>query len=240
MVQQEPGKMGAPADESGDFLAATLGSTEDLWSQQFQKGAFARYGVPAGSQYKPTTLVAFNGAVGTGCGSATAAVGPFYCPADRKVYIDTQFFAELKNRFGAPGDFAQTYVIAHEVGHHLQTILGISDEIRAQQQASGQKQQNALQVRMELQADCFAGVWGRIAGDQKTRSGQVRLEPGDLDEAMNAANAIGDDTLQKQARGRVVPDSFTHGSSEQRKRWFMIGYQSGDVAQCDTLRTSQL
>jgi predicted metalloprotease len=238
-VQQEPGKMGAPTDQSGDFLAAVLGSTEDVWNQEFQKGAFAHYGVRSG-QYQPTTLVAFAGGVATGCGSASAAVGPFYCPADRKVYIDTSFFAELKNRFGAPGDFAQTYVIAHEVGHHLQTILGISDQIRAQQQAAGQKGANALQVRMELQADCFAGVWGRIAGDQKTKSGDVRLEPGDIDEALAAANAIGDDTLQKQARGTVVPDSFTHGSSEQRKRWFMIGYESADVAQCDTLQARQL
>ncbi len=233
-VATAPGKAGTPTDVDGQFLAAVLGSTEDVWTQEFAAGKFAHYGFN-GREYAPTTLVAFSGGVGTQCGNATAAVGPFYCPADRKVYIDTTFFQEMKTRFQAPGDFAQAYVIAHEVGHHIQNITPIMSTA-----SGGGRPSNATQVKIELQADCFAGVWAKIAGSGTTRAGLPVMEAGDLEEGLNAANAIGDDTLQRQSRGYVQPESFTHGSSEQRKRWLRRGFDTGDVAQCDTFNAATL
>ena len=238
-VSSAPAKMGAPADVDGAFLAKVLGSTEDVWTAQFAAGKLAHYGYN-GRAYTPTTLVAFSGGVGTQCGNATAAVGPFYCPGDKKVYIDTAFFAEMRNRFHAPGDFAQAYVIAHEVGHHVQDILGIADQVAQVRRGGDERAINATQVKMELQADCFAGVWGRVAGDQQTSTGLPVMEAGDLEEGLNAANAIGDDTLQRQARGYVQPESFTHGTSEQRKAWLKKGYDTGDPAQCDTFNAANL
>jgi uncharacterized protein len=227
----------APTTEEGVFLTRVLGSTEDVWNNLFASGAMSSYGAPAGTDYPEPTLVNFDQAVGTQCGNATSAIGPFYCPADQQIYIDTVFFRELSQRFGAPGDFAQAYVIAHEVGHHVQTYLGINERVAQVRDSAGA---DGAQVRLELQADCFAGVWGRIAGDQQTAQGLKRLEAGDLEEGLRAAFAIGDDTLQQQARGRVVPDSFTHGTSEQRQRWLRRGFDSGDPAQCDTFRAAQL
>lgn len=235
-VQSEPGKMGTPTDETGTRLAEILGSTEDVWGKLFAEGKLAHYGVGAGN-YEPTTLVPFTRGTQTGCGAGTAAVGPFYCPADKKVYIDPEFFAELRNRFQAPGDFAEDYVIAHEVGHHVQDLVGIADQVAQVRQRGNEQQANATQVRMELQADCFAGVWAKNAVDA---NGQPRMEAGDLEEGLNAANAIGDDTLQRQARGYVQPETFTHGSSEQRKRWLRQGYETGDPAQCDTWNARDL
>ncbi len=238
-VQSAPGKMGAPTDLDGQFLARVLGSTEDVWNAEFASGAMAHYGYN-GRDYPETTLVAFSGGVGTQCGNATAAVGPFYCPADQKVYIDTTFFQEMKTRFQAPGDFAQAYVIAHEVGHHIQTVIGISEQVMRVRQRGDERLSNAEQVKMELQADCFAGVWGRRLSETTTATGLPRMEAGDLEEGLNAANAIGDDTLQRQARGTVQPESFTHGTSEQRKRWLKKGFETGDPAQCDTFNTASL
>jgi uncharacterized protein len=209
--------------ESAGLIRATLASTEDVWGQIFSQ---------AGRQYQQPTLVMFSGTDTSGCGAAQSAMGPFYCPADQKVYIDLSFYDELKQRFGAPGDFAQAYVIAHEVGHHVQNLLGTSDKVHQAQQRASKMQGNALSVRLELQADCYAGVWAFHA--------QQLLEPGDVEEALNAAQAIGDDRLQKQATGQVVPDSFTHGSSEQRMRWFKRGIDAGDVQQCDTFNTRTL
>jgi len=194
-----------------------LGSTERRWGDIFAQ---------SGQRYTPTTLVFYDRAGQSGCGAAQAAMGPFYCPADNKIYLDTSFFDELKSRFGAPGDFAQAYVIAHEVGHHIQTLDGTSDKVRAGQQRGSEAEANALQVRMELQADCYAGVWA--ARDQNL------LEPGDVEEGLRAAQAIGDDTLQKESQGRVVPESFTHGTSAQRMQWLKRGLDTGDPAQCDT------
>lgn len=204
------------------FMSVVLADTEDVWGALFQQ---------SGQHYSPPKLVLFSGAVESACGFAEAAMGPFYCPADQKLYLDMRFFNELAQRHGAPGDFAQAYVVAHEVGHHVQTLLGIAEQVHAAQQQAGKTEGNALQVRMELQADCFAGVWAHHA--DKAR--QV-LEPGDVEEALAAAAGVGDDRLQKQARGVVVPDSFTHGSSAQRMQWFKRGLQSGDPGQCDTLQ----
>jgi uncharacterized protein len=203
-----------------------LASTEDTWSQIFQH---------SGSRYVDPKLVLYSGAVQSACGLGQAAMGPFYCPGDQKLYLDMSFFNDLANRHNAPGDFAQAYVVAHEVGHHVQNLLGIADQVTAAQQRGGQGQGNQLQVRMELQADCFAGVWANHA-DQMRRI----LEPGDLEEAMAAASGVGDDRLQKQAQGYVVPESFTHGSSEQRMRWFTIGFKSGNPQQCDTFKAANL
>ncbi|MBY0422560.1 MAG: neutral zinc metallopeptidase [Parvularculaceae bacterium] len=203
---------------AAEFVARTLGETEDVWTQKFQE---------LGRRYEPPRLVMFTGQVNSACGMASAASGPFYCPADRQVYLDTSFFNELSQRFGAPGDFAATYVIAHEVGHHVQNLLGIADQVRqAQSAATSEAEGNALQVRMELQADCYAGVWAHAT----SRS----LEPGDIEEGLRAAAAIGDDTLQRQAGRTVRPESFTHGSSQQRVEWFSRGYRSGAPADCDT------
>lgn len=194
-----------------------MSSTEQTWGTIFQA---------AGKRYQPATINFFTGGAQTGCGAATSAVGPFYCPGDQGVYIDTSFFDELERRFGAKGDFARIYVIAHEVGHHVQNLLGTSTEVSRAQAQSSRAEGNRLSVQLELQADCFAGVWAA-----RNRS---RLEPGDIEEGMTAANAIGDDTLQKQAQGTVVPDSFTHGTSAQRMAWLKRGLETGDPAQCDT------
>jgi predicted metalloprotease len=213
---------GAPADERGQFVSRVLGSTEDVWS-----GVFRQSGV----QYRAPTLVLYDGQVRSACGMGQAAMGPFYCPGDEKLYVDLSFFRDLQSRFGAPGDFAQAYVIAHEVGHHVQKLTGAfrrMEEARARPQA----EQNRISVRMELQADCYAGVWGHHAGTLN------QLDPGDIEEALGAASAIGDDRLQKQAQGRVVPESFTHGSSEQRVRWFRRGLESGRPQDCDAFSAS--
>jgi hypothetical protein len=203
-----------------DFVSVVLADTEDTWREIFRQ---------SGRSYQEPALVLFSGAVRSACGMASAAMGPFYCPADRKVYIDLAFFEDLRQRHGAPGDFAQAYVIAHEVGHHVQTLLGIGTRVRSAQQGLGKAEANALSVKQELQADCFAGLWGYHAD----RSRGV-LEQGDIEEALNAATAIGDDRLQKQAQGYVVPESFTHGSSRQRVEWFRRGIESGDFERCDT------
>jgi predicted metalloprotease len=211
---------GVPQDEAGEFMAAVLGDTEDTWSAVFQA---------SGEQYVPPKLVLFTGQVQSACGFASAAVGPFYCPADSKVYIDLAFYEELKTRFQAPGDFAQAYVLAHEVGHHVQNLLGTERQLRSAQQRVSQSEANQLQVRMELQADCYAGIWAHHAD----RARQI-IEQGDVNEALNAASAVGDDTIQKRTQGHVVPDSFTHGSAEQRMTWFKRGLETGTVQSCDT------
>jgi predicted metalloprotease len=209
-----------PADDpQADFIRAVLGDTEDTWGRLFGQG---------GGTYEPPHLVLFSGAVQSACGQASAAVGPFYCPPDRRVYLDLGFFRELSERFGAPGEFARAYVVAHEIGHHVQNLLGTSDRVQRQRQRADQVSANALSVRLELQADCYAGVWGHSAAQRNI------LEPGDVEAALAAATAIGDDRLQKQARGYVVPESFTHGSSAQRVRWFRTGLETGDVRRCDT------
>ncbi|WP_109809607.1 neutral zinc metallopeptidase [Sphingosinithalassobacter portus] len=205
------------------FACRVMTSTEQTWSALFQQ---------AGRTYRPATINFFTGGAQSQCGYASSAVGPFYCPADQGVYLDTAFFDELAKRFGARGDFAQAYVIAHEVGHHVQNLLGTSTEVSRQQAQASEAQSNALSVRLELQADCFAGVWAA--------QNKGRLDPGDIEEGMTAANAIGDDTLQRQAQGRVVPDSFTHGTSEQRMRWLKRGLDTGDPGKCDTFGAASL
>ena len=232
-VTQQSGKVGTPTDATGQEVAKYLGSIEDVWGRLFTEGKLA--GIVEGASYPPATLVLFSGSVQSACGGATAAAGPFYCPGDSKVYLDTGFFAEMKNRFGAPGDFAQAYVIAHEVGHHIQNLAGRSDWLMRQRQTLSKEDFNKASVMMELQADCYAGVWGHYADQWKKQ-----VEAGDVEEALAAANAIGDDTLQKQARGYAVPDSFTHGTSEQRVRWFKTGYAAGDPKACDTFNAPQL
>jgi uncharacterized protein len=218
----------APAGDEPlkDFVSVILADTEDTWGELFQR---------MGRQYERPHLVLFSGAVQSACGFAEAAVGPFYCPGDRKLYIDLSFYRDLRDKLGAPGDFAQAYVIAHEVGHHVQNLLGIAEKVQAAQGKRGRTEANALQVRMELQADCLAGVWANNA--QRARN---LLESGDIEEGLNAASAIGDDRLQRQAQGRVVPESFTHGSSAQRVRWFKRGIDSGDPGQCDTFTAAKL
>jgi predicted metalloprotease len=213
-------------DEAADFTSVVLADTEDVWNAQFQQ---------RGLDYREPELVIFRDAVQSGCGYGTAEVGPFYCPADQHVYLDLAFFDELERRFEAPGDFARAYVIAHEVGHHVQTQLGISRSVVAESRGLSEEDANELSVRQELQADCFAGVWAHHA--QRSRN---ILEEGDLEEALGAASAIGDDTLQRRSGGRVVPDSFTHGTSAQRARWFRRGLESGSVEQCNTFAISQL
>lgn len=217
---------GAPADEGGQFAATVLGSTEDVWSEIF---------AAQGQRYRKPTLVLFSDAVASACGTASAAVGPFYCPADQKVYLDLSFYELLSQRFGAPGDFAQAYVVAHEVGHHVQQLLGIADQVTAAQQRASEAEANGLSVRMELQADCLAGVWGYHAN----RTRQL-LEPGDVEEGLRAAAAIGDDMMQRQSAGRVRPESWTHGSSEMRVRWLRQGLSTGDPDQCDTFQADRL
>jgi predicted metalloprotease len=215
--QNEPAGV---ADEGREFVSRVLGSTERVWGEMFQK---------AGRQYTEPKLVLFTEQVRSACGFASAASGPFYCGNDQKVYIDLAFYRELRERFKAPGDFAQAYVIAHEVGHHVQNSLGIMDKVQARQQRASEREANALSVRLELQADCLAGIWASLANrDRKI------LEQGDVEEGLNAAAMIGDDTLQKRSQGYVVPEGFTHGSSQQRVRWFRTGLQTGDLKQCDT------
>jgi predicted metalloprotease len=227
-----PRKKGAPGDNLGQFVSAVLGSTEDRWNEIFNQ---------AGQRYRAPRLVMFSGGTQSGCGFAQAAMGPFYCPPEQAVYLDTSFFQELQRRFGAcPAgsrscEFSQAYVIAHEIGHHVQNLTGILPKVRQAQQALGQREQNVMQVRVELQADCYAGVW---ANKQQSRS--KFLEEGDVDAALQTAAAIGDDMLQKKSQGRVVPDAFTHGSSEQRKRWFMNGFKSGSVQACNTFTAERL
>jgi predicted metalloprotease len=219
------GKTGNPEeDELAKFVSVVLADTEDVWQEQFRK---------MGKQYQEPKLVLFSGRVQSACGMAGAATGPFYCPADRNLYIDLSFYRELKNRFKAPGDFAQAYVIAHEVGHHVQRLMGTTDKVDAMRERLSKAEYNRLSVRLELQADFYAGVWAHHA--QKTKR---VLDPGDIDEALRAAAAIGDDRLQKQAQGHVVPDSFTHGTSEQRVRWFRRGFESGELRHGDTFAVS--
>ena len=212
-------KQSAEEKQLVQFVSVILADTEDTWQQLFHQ---------SGKQYKEPRLVLFRNAVKSACGMAQSATGPFYCPGDQQVYIDLGFYDELKNRFKAPGDFAQAYVIAHEIGHHVQTLLGISSKVHKAKQALDKVAANKLSVKQELQADCFAGVWAYYAKQRDM------LEPGDLEEGLRAASAIGDDNIQKQARGYVTPDSFTHGSSAQRVKWFKTGFNSGDIRQCDT------
>lgn len=221
-----PARISAEDQEAYDFSTVILAETEKTWTDIFTAN---------GSRYEAPVLVIYAGGTETACGFGSAAAGPFYCPLDHKVYLDTSFFAELSQRFGASGDFAAAYVIAHEVGHHVQTITGAADEVREAQSREGSEEQNRLQVMMELQADCYAGVWANHAGKY---SGL--LDEGDIEEGLAAAAAIGDDTLQKNAGRRVTPESFTHGSSGQRVRWFAAGYRSGDVNACDTFNARTL
>jgi predicted metalloprotease len=213
-------------DDQRKFVAVVLAETEDVWQEAFQK---------RGRTYQAPTLVLFSGAVESACGMAGSAVGPFYCPSDHKVYLDLSFFEELRTRFGASGDFAQAYVIAHEVGHHVQTLLGISQKVNELQARVSPSERNKLSVRVELQADCFAGVWAR----QADQSRQI-LEAGDIEEGLNAASAIGDDRIQRKTQGYVVPDAFTHGSAAQRVRWFKLGLESGNLQSCDTFNADRL
>ena len=225
-LQQQSQPHGIPAnDVQARHVAEVLGTTEEVWAAQFKA---------AGSQYRAPKLVLFRNSYPTACGQGQSAQGPFYCPADQKVYIDLAFYETLKNRLGAPGEFAQAYVIAHEVGHHVQHLLGISDKVDAQRGRISEAQQNALSVRLELQADCLAGVWGFHVKDK------FRIDQGDVDSAMNAATKIGDDALQRQATGTIRPESFTHGTSVQRVRWFNTGLQSGSIQRCDTFNTRDL
>ncbi|MFM1814497.1 MAG: hypothetical protein RLZ98_1192 [Pseudomonadota bacterium] len=219
------GQQSGQNDELASFTKKVLADTEDVWNAVFK--SFNR-------QYREPRLVMFSGATQTACGPGQSAMGPFYCPLDQKIYIDLNFYEELRRRFKAPGDFAQAYVIAHEVGHHVQTLLGIAEKVQHYKQRYPQ-QANQIQVRMELQADCLAGVWANLNHQLKNR-----LQPGDIEEGLNAANAIGDDMIQKRTQGYVVPDAFTHGSSEQRVRWFKKGFEQGRMQVCDTFQTNQL
>ncbi len=218
----QPYQESAQEAQLSETAAVVLAETEETWTKMF------------GPEYVPPTLVLFQQVTPSACGTGQAAMGPFYCPDDRKVYLDLSFFNELESRFGARGDFAQAYVIAHEVGHHLQNLMGISDQVHSARERVGQVEGNELSVKQELQADCFAGVWARDAASRKL------LEPGDVEEALDAATAIGDDRLQRQSQGVVVPDAFTHGSSEQRKRWLNVGMSSGDPKACDTFNAPRL
>ena len=230
-IQEQQVPTGAPSDQMGHFVSAVLGSTEEVWT-----GVFTQ----AGKTYTPPTLVMFSGATQSGCGFAQSAMGPFYCPNDQKVYLDTSFFQDLEQRFGACDvgsktcQFAQAYVIAHEIGHHVQNQLGLLPQVQEAQHAMAQAEANGLQVRVELQADCLAGVWGNRA-----QAKWQFIEPGDVEAAMQTASSIGDDRLQRQTQGYVVPDSFTHGTSAQRTRWFTTGLKSGDVASCDTFSAQE-
>lgn len=215
-----PGAEDLKNDPLADMVSVVVADTEDVWSEIFAAN---------GQRYEAPTLVMFTGTTRSACGLGQAAMGPFYCPLDKRAFIDLSFYEQMKTRFNAPGDFAQAYVIAHEVGHHVQNLLGISAKIRSMQQQLDEADSNALSVRLELQADCLAGVWANHAD----RARNI-LEAGDVEEALNAASAIGDDTLQRQSRGTVVPESFTHGTSAQRQRWFRVGLDSGDVNACDT------
>lgn len=216
---EAPARPSGAEDRERAFVSAILGSTEDVWGRLF---------ADRGARYDPPTLVLFDDAVRSACGFQSAAVGPFYCPPDQKLYLDTSFFEQLR-RFGAPGDFAQAYVVAHEVGHHVQNLLGIADQVAQERRSASREEANALQVLMELQADCFAGVWAHHAAEVRNR-----LEPGDVEEGLQAAAAIGDDRMQRRATGSVQPESWTHGSSEMRQNWLRRGMETGDVEACDT------
>jgi predicted metalloprotease len=225
--QPAPGHAPPANDPQAKFVSQVLRSTEQVWTDVFRQG---------GKTYQPPKLRLFSGSYPTACGLGQAAMGPFYCPGDRIVYLDMSFFRVMSDRLGAPGQFAQAYVIGHEVGHHVQNLLGISDKVDAARQRGSEAQANALSVRLELQADCFAGVWASLS--QKENG--WRLDPGDIETALNAASQIGDDTLQRKSRGEVVPESFTHGTSAQRVAWFKRGVQSGDINQCNTFESRQL
>ena len=216
----------AAEDSAAAFVKVVLADTEDVWNKLFAE---------MGQDYKEPTMVLFNGATQSGCGGASSATGPFYCPLDQGVYLDLSFYRELKERFSAPGDFAMAYVVAHEVGHHVQHLLGITDKVRNLQERTSEERGNELSVRLELQADFFAGLWANHAQQM-----QQILDPGDIEEALNAANAIGDDRLQMESQGRIVPESFTHGTSEQRMYWFKKGFQTGDINQGDTFAAEEL
>jgi uncharacterized protein len=221
-----PGRHGvSPTDSGGRFVSTVLASTEDAWTEVFRQG---------GGQYRPPRMVMFTGATRTACGLGQSAAGPFYCPEDQTVYIDLGFFQMLQQRFKAPGDFAQAYVVAHEVGHHVQNLLGTMNKVQSQRQRVSERQFNRLSVRLELQADCYAGIWAR-------RSQQAKgwLEEGDVEEGLNAASQIGDDTMQMRSEGTVVPDAFTHGSSEQRVHWFRVGMESRKLSDCDTFARTE-
>jgi predicted metalloprotease len=222
----QQGQAGAPSDQLGRFSATVLGSTEDVWHVVLRK---------YGHDYRDPTLVLFNDSVDSACGLASSAVGPFYCPGDQKLYLDLSFFDDLDRRFGAPGDFAQAYVIAHEVGHHVQNLLGVMDTVDRMRRRASEEEANAISVRLELQADCFAGVWGHHANQTRKL-----LEPGDVEEGLRAAAAIGDDRLQRQAGRHVQPESWTHGSSEMRARWLRRGLETGDLDSCNTFSAEKL
>ena len=221
---QQSAPRSAEEEKLAEFVQVILGDTEDTWNELFRQ---------QGQQYIEPKLVLFSGSTNSACGFAQSAMGPFYCPGDQQVYIDLVFYNELKNRFGAPGDFAQAYVIAHEVGHHVQTLLGISAQVQKAKSRASKSEANAIQVRMELQADCLSGVWAKNAHKKRNL-----LEEGDIEEGLNAAAAIGDDTLQRKTQGHIVPESFTHGSAKQRQQWFSRGLKSGDMADCDTFSGS--
>lgn len=224
-VQQQAQRPPAD-DEMARFVSTVLADTEDVWRTKFKE---------AGSHYRDPKLVLFRGAVPTACGTGQSAMGPFYCPSDQKVYIDLRFYEVMKSRLGAPGDFAQAYVIAHEVGHHVQNLMGITGKMDGMRGRVSEAQYNQMSVRVELQADCFAGVWAHDA-----QAARQVLEQGDVEEALNAASQIGDDALQRKSQGTVVPESFTHGTSAQRARWFRRGLQTGSVSQCDTFQAREL
>jgi uncharacterized protein len=226
----QEGKVGSPQDDAGKFADVVLADTDELWTEVFREN---------GKQYERPTMVLFDDLVASACGSASSATGPFYCPSDRQIYIDLRFQEELKNRFGAGGDFPMAYVIAHEVGHHVQNLLGVSENVQRLRHSLNESDYNQLSVRLELQADFYAGIYANYI-EKLQQNGESVLEPGDIEEALTAASAIGDDRLQQQSQGRVVPDSFTHGTSEQRMKWFKKGYESGDMKQGDTFNAKDL
>ncbi len=227
---QTEGKIGSPEDDAGKFADVVLGDTDELWTNIFSQN---------GKTYEKPTMVLFDNSVSSACGSASSSVGPFYCPTDKNIYIDLTFQEELKNRFGAGGDFPMAYVIAHEVGHHVQNLLGVSDQVHQARQSMSEAEYNRLSVKLELQADFYAGIYANHIRKLQ-QGGESVLEEGDIEEALAAASAIGDDRIQKQTQGQVVPDSFTHGTSEQRMRWFKKGYETGDISQGDTFSAPNL
>jgi predicted metalloprotease len=226
----QEGKVGSPQDDAGKFADVVLADTDELWTEVFREN---------GKQYERPTMVLFDDLVASACGSASSATGPFYCPSDRQIYLDLSFQSELKNRFGAGGDFPMAYVIAHEVGHHVQNLLGVSENVQRLRSSLSEAEYNQLSVKLELQADFYAGIYANYI-QKLQQNGESVLEAGDIEEALTAASAIGDDRLQKQSQGKVVPDSFTHGTSEQRMKWFKKGYESGDMKQGDTFNARDL
>ncbi|MCF8454022.1 MAG: zinc metallopeptidase [Pedobacter sp.] len=226
----QEGKVGSPQDDAGKFADVVLADTDELWTEVFREN---------GKHYERPTMVLFDDLVASACGSASSATGPFYCPSDRQIYLDLSFQAELKNKFGAGGDFPMAYVIAHEVGHHVQNLLGVSENVQRLRSSLSEAEYNQLSVKLELQADFYAGIYANYIAKLQ-QNGESVLEPGDIEEALTAASAIGDDRLQQQSQGRVVPDSFTHGTSEQRMKWFKKGYESGDIKQGDTFNARDL